>query len=273
VAEGIIEESPALRGGKEQSMNKEITESSSHGGRLEDVSRQPSLDLAEGRKSGTMRRILHDNGLSIAFFGLFLIFLSGQAVSGYFAFNQQQEDHGRERTGFGGYLASGHFLEGVFENWESEFLQLGASVLLSIYLFQRGSAVSKKPPAKPEEAGSKKASSSSQGPWPARGGGLGRWLYENSLALTFVVLFLLSFVLHAFFGATQYSQQQQEHGKPPVSVSMFLATSEFWYQSLQNYQSEFLALGTMAVLSIYLRQKGSPRSKPVDAPNDMTGSG
>ena len=152
-------------------------------------------------------------------------------------------------------------------------LQMGASVLLSIFLFQKGSAVSKKPPANPEEAGSKKASSSSQGPWPARGGGLGRRLYENSLALAFFALFLLSFVLHAFFGAWQYSQQQQEHGKPPVSVSTFLATSEFWYQSLQNYQSEFLALGSMAVLSIYLRQKGSPRSKPVEAPNDMTGSG
>jgi uncharacterized protein DUF6766 len=253
-------------------MNKEIMESASDGSRTEEVSRQPRAELAEGNKARAMPRFLHDNGLSIAFFGLFLIFLSGQAVSGYFAFNQQQEDHGRERTGFGSYLTGGHFLEGVFENWESEFLQMGASVLLSIFLFQKGSAVSKKPHASPEEAGSKKASPSSSGPRPETSSGVGRWLYENSLALAFIVLFLLSFVLHAFFGARQYSQQQQEHGKPPVSVSMFLATSEFWYQSLQNYQSEFLALGSMAVLSIYLRQKGSPRSEPVEAPNDMTGS-
>ena len=114
-----------------------------------------------------MRRILHDNSLSIAFFGLFLIFLSGQAVSGYFAFNQQQEDHGRGCTGFGAYLASGHFLEGVFENWESEFLQIGANVLLSIFLLQKGSAVSKKLPATSQAAGPKMASSSYQGPRPA----------------------------------------------------------------------------------------------------------
>lgn len=224
----------------------------------------PIADPAASSQHGTVRRLVRDNGLSIAFFGLFLIFLTGQAVSGYFAFNQHQLEHGRDRIGVASYLMSGHFLEAVFENWESEFLQMGANVLFTIFLFQKGSAVSKKPRGSQEKETAKT---------PARHRGVTRWLYEHSLTLAFFTLFLMSFFLHGAFGAEQYNQEQREHGKSPVSLTQFMTTAEFWYQSFQNYQSEFLALGSMAVLSIYLRQKGSAHSKSVDAPNDQTGPG
>jgi hypothetical protein len=234
----------------------------------------PIANPAVGSQRGAVYCVLRDNGLSIAFFGLFLIFLAGQAAAGYFAFNQQQEDHGRDRIGFASYLVVGHFLEGVFENWESEFLQMGANVLLTTFLFQKGSAVSKKPPEGREQETAKASDTGDGGTnRPARRRGITRWLYEHSLATAFAVLFLLSFFLHGVFGAEQYNQEQRAHGKSPVSRVQFMATAEFWYQSFQNYQSEFLALGSMAVLSIYLRQKGSAQSKPVDAPNDQTGTG
>jgi hypothetical protein len=215
-----------------------------------------------------MRRSLRENGLSIALFGLFFASLIGQFAPGHRAYNDQLESHGRSPIGFWPYLASGHSIEAVFENWESEFLQAWVGVFLTVFLYQKGSASSKKlegqAPA-PEPPGP-------DAPWPVKQGGWIKAIYANSLVIAFVLLFALSFVLHAVGGRRMYNNEQAEHDKAAVSLLGFLGTSEFWFQSFQNYQSEFLAPGATAVLSIYLRQEGSPESKEVHAPHHATGS-
>ena len=212
---------------------------------------------------------LRNNGLAIVTFGLFAIFLAGQTVAGHISYNQQEAHRGHSPISYVSYLATGHNIEAIFENWESEFLQLFSTVLLTVFLFQKGSAVSKKLEVAPGPTRRPRP----EAPWPARRGGWARDLYKNSLTLAFLSLFLFSLIFHAIGGSMQYNHQQLEKGRPAASLLDFLGTSDFWFQSLQNYQSEFLALGSMAVLSIYYRQKGSPQSKAVDAPYAMTGKG
>lgn len=220
-----------------------------------------------------MKEILRNNGLSITLFALFLFSFAGQILTGHHQYNQEQLEHGQSAVGFAEYLKSGHFIEATFENWESEFLQMGAYVFLTVFLFQKGSSESKEP-GKLEHvdvvpgASEKRADA----PWPVRRGGWVLKLYENSLALAFLLLFLISFALHAVGGAEEYSEEQLQHGEPAVSVLQFFATSRFWFESFQNWQSEFFSIGAMVVLSIFLRQKGSPESKPVDSPHGETGT-
>ena len=217
-----------------------------------------------------MRKIFRENGLSIVLGLLFLIFLAGQSVAGMFAYNEEQQEHGQPTVGFSEYLTSSHFLEATMENWESEFLQMFAFVVLTAILFQKGSAESKKldeeEPVDREPSRNKK-----DAPWPVRQGGLILKLYEHSLSLAFLLLFLVSFALHAVGGAEEYNQSQREHGSSEVlSTLEYMGTSRFWFESFQNWQSEFLAVGAMVVLSIFLRQRGSPESKPVDSPHSET---
>ncbi len=220
-----------------------------------------------------MKRFLRENGLSVTMFALFLVFLGGQAITGHHAYNIEQRDHGDPPIALSSYLASGHFIEAVFENWESEFLQMGSYVLLTVFLFQKGSPESKKLGEKePQDADPRGANKTKSVPWPVRRGGIVLKLYQNSLALAFLVLFLMSLLLHAVGGAKEYSQEQVEHGGKAVSTMEFMTTSEFWYQSFQNWQSEFLAVGTLVVLSVFLRQRGSPESKPVAHPHHETGT-
>ncbi len=217
-----------------------------------------------------MPRIFRDNGLSIVLFGLFAVFLLGQTIAGRAVYNQQRSRQGGAPVDYPGYLATGHNIEAIFENWESEFLQMGANVVLAIFLIQKGSAVSKKP----HDPGGGPKPDRPPGPntpWPARRGGWVRTLYANSLPLAFLALFALSFLLHAVGGRLDYNDQMARQGQSPVSLAGFLGTPTFWFQSFQNYQSEFLSLGSMVVLSIFLRQAGSPQSKAVDAPNSQTG--
>jgi hypothetical protein len=205
-----------------------------------------------------MRRLLRDNGLSIAMFGLFFAFLAGQSLAGYLDYNATEVEHDRPPIGFASYLQSGDFVEAVFENWESEFLQMGLYVLLTAWLVQRGSAESKEPDTvRTDEVGGDERRHRDV-PWPVRKAGLVLKLYENSLGIALLSLFAFSFVLHAIGGAGAYSQEQVEHGGRPVSVLWYLMTARFWFESFQNWQSEFLALGAMVVLSIFLRQRGSP---------------
>jgi hypothetical protein len=170
------------------------------------------------------------------------------------------------------YLRSGHFGEAVFENWESEFLQMAAYIVLTVFLFQKGSAESKDPEktestdAKPEQVAKKK-----NVPWPVRKGGFILKLYKNSLLIAFGLLFLMSFSLHAVEGARQNCSEEQFHQKPCDSLIEYATGSQFWFESFQNWQSEFLAVGSIVVLSIFLRQQGSPESKPVVAPHNSTG--
>jgi hypothetical protein len=220
-----------------------------------------------------MRRIFRENGLSIVLFLLFFFSLAGQSVTGWHEYNEDQQEHQQPTTSYGEYLTTGHFVEATFENWESEFLQMAAYVVLTIFLFQKGSSESKKPDTLERvDILPKQSRKDKDTPWPVRKGGWVLKLYENSLAIAFVLLFLGSFALHAAGGAKEYSQEQLEHGGQPVSMIQYMGTSRFWFESFQNWQSEFLSVGAMVVLSIWLRQKGSPESKPVDSPHDETGT-
>ncbi len=212
-----------------------------------------------------MRRFLRENDLTLVMFGLFVLSLIGQGVAGFRVYNQDQEDHGQLTVGGAAYLRTGHFVEAVFENWESEFLQMGLLVLLTVFLYQKGSAVSRDLGEPDEEdAGS---SGHADVPWPVRRGGLALRLYENSLSLALLLLFLVSLLLHAAGGARDASAERAAHGEASVSILAYLGTARFWFESLQNWQSEFLSVGVLVVLAIFLRQRGSPESKPIDPPH------
>jgi hypothetical protein len=219
-----------------------------------------------------MRRVLRDNGLSITMFALFLVFLVAQSIAGFRANNSDNEEHGQPPESYGQYLTSGAFVEATFENWESEFLQLGAYVLLTALLIQKGSPESRNPDGDEADQDPRAARDDPEAPGPVRRGGLALAVYEHSLSIALFALFLLSFVLHALGGHAEFNQQQLEHGAAPVSLWSFVTSSQFWFQSMQNWQSEFLAVGTLAVLGIFLRQRGSPESKPVAAPHAQTGA-
>jgi len=220
-----------------------------------------------------MRGFFKNNGLSIVLFGLFFFSLVGQYFTGYAEYNDDQKQHGQPTVSYTEYFGEGHFIEAVFENWESEFLQMAAYVVLTVFLFQKGSSESKEPDiidrvdVIPEDAKDKK-----DAPYPVKRGGWLLKLYQNSLSVALFLLFALSFVMHAVGGAKDYNQQQAEHSQQQVTTVEYIGTSRFWFESFQNWQSEFLSIGLMVVLSIFLRQKGSPESKPVDASYSDTGN-
>ncbi|HEV7899933.1 MAG TPA: DUF6766 family protein [Planosporangium sp.] len=216
-----------------------------------------------------MSRWVRFNGLSLVMFAAFLVFLVLQSVFGWEYTNQNLADHGGAVESYWSYLGSGNFVEATFENWESEFLQMGSYVLLAAYLVQKGSPESKPLDEKPGEDGEPVRAAS---PEPARRGGVTGWLYENSLSLALFGLFALSFGLHLLGATAAHNDEQILHGQPTTSVAEFLVDPEFWFQSMQNWQSEFLSVGVLIVLSVFLRQRGSSQSKPVAAPHAMTGS-
>lgn len=220
-----------------------------------------------------MRRLFHNNGLSLVMFFLFLTFLVGQSIAGQIQYNENQREHGLAPLSLPEYLSTGHFLEVTMENWESEFLQMFGFVVFTAFLYQKGSAESKDPNKEEEvDRDPRKSRNKRNVPWPVRKGGFILKLYEHSLSLAFLLLFLFSFALHAVGGASEYNQEKREHGdRQQLSAVQYLGTSRFWFESLQNWQSEFLAVGSMVVLSIFLRQRGSAESKPVDAPHSQTG--
>jgi hypothetical protein len=223
-----------------------------------------------------MRRFLRENGLSVVAFSLFAICLVGQMLTGLVEHNDDQREHGRPTIGVAQYVRSGHFVEATFENWESEFLQMAAFVVLTAMLRQKGSPESKKLAGDEEvDEDPRDAHRSPQrlakAPWPVRRGGVVLKLYEHSLSLALVLLFATSFTLHAIGGASEYSEEQLAHGGAAISTLAYIGTARFWFESFQNWQSEFLAVGALFVLTIWLREKGSPQSKPVVAPHSETG--
>ena len=218
-----------------------------------------------------MKRIWRDNGLSIALFALFICFWVGQALTGWRDEVEELQAHGESPPTLVQYLGSGSFAEATTENWESEFLQMFAYVLFTAFLYQRGSAESKSPDEAAEVDRDPRDSSRADAPAPVKAGGWRLRLYENSLSLAFFALFIVSFVLHALGGAAAYNEEQRLHAAPTVTVLEFLSHARFWFESFQNWQSEFLAIWAMVVLSIFLRQRGSPESKPVDSPHSQTG--
>ncbi|ANY82877.1 hypothetical protein BB934_32115 (plasmid) [Microvirga ossetica] len=219
-----------------------------------------------------MRRFLRDNGLSVALFILFAVSLIGQALTGWRAHAEELRLHELPTIGFLDYLGSGHFISAVFENWESEFLQMAAYVVLTIFLFQKGASESKKPDeSNPEDESPSAHRSDPDAPWPVHRGGLLLKLYSHSLSIALVTLFLVSFFLHLAGSTRRMNEEALWHGQPPQSMAETLTNAEFWYESFQNWQSEFLSIGVLLVLGIYLRQRGSSESKPVAAPHAATG--
>ena len=223
-----------------------------------------------------MKRVCRENGLSIVLALIFVGAMVGQVVAGHRTYDEEQREHGQPAVPLGEYLRSGHFLEATAENWESEFLQMALYVTLTAMLYQKGSAESRKLDAENEQDRDPRLHRRrAQAPWPVRRGNeLVLRLYENSLSIAFVVMFLVAISIHAIGGFPEYRQEQIEHGAPaPEGVMAYVSSSQFWFESMQNWQSEFLSLLAMVVLSIWLRQRYSPESKPVDAPHDETGNG
>lgn len=218
-------------------------------------------------------RWIKDNSLTVVLLLIFTGTLVGQALSGWSFDNQQRVDHGWDALPLLAYLHGGAFLSSLFENWESEFLQMGAYVILTAVLIQRGSAESKDPDAADEEAEVARSTPDSLKPRLARAGAgpMGRWLYAHSLGLALMTLFLVSFILHWLNSARAEADEALMHGQVPEGAWGRLADSGFWFESFQNWQSEFLSTALLVVLSIWLRQKSSPESKPVAAPHRSTG--
>jgi hypothetical protein len=219
-----------------------------------------------------MRKWVRDNSLSVAMFGAFLLFLVLQSIFGWHVRNEELTQYGHGADSYLHYLRTGHMAEATFENWESEFLQMGFYVLLTAFLVQRGSSESK-PLDQDDRPDDRAENAPPNSPRPVRVGGLVLVLYRNSLAIALLLIFLASFVLHLLGGTADYNEEQAlQSGAAPISALQFLHTSDFWFQSMQNWQSEFLAVGSLIVLSIVLRQHASPESKPVTAPHSKTGA-
>jgi hypothetical protein len=215
-----------------------------------------------------MRRFLHDNALGLVFGLGFLLALGGQAVAGHADFNSQQLSHGGEPISMGAYLTSASFGVDVAENWQSEYLQFLLYVLGTIWLVQRGSPESKKP----EDIGTESdadqlvgAHAKPASPRWARVGGLRTALYSNSLGIVMGGLFLLSWTAQSIAGWATYNADQLSTRQDPTTWLGYLGEADFWNRTLQNWQSELLAVGSFAVVAVYLRQRGSPESKPVGA--------
>lgn len=220
-----------------------------------------------------MPRRLRDNSLTIALAMLFLFSVVGQALTGWKAENAERAMHHLGGLGLSAYLASGAFLSALFENWESEFLQMWAYVMLTAYLFQRGSPESKDPDkAAPQDRDPKLDEKKRTAPAAVRAGGLVRVIYSHSLGLTLLALFLASFLLHWINSARMAADEALVHGEVPTALVGRLWDPEFWFESFQNWQSEFLSTAVLIVLAIFLRERGSPESKAVGDPHGKTGT-
>ena len=222
-----------------------------------------------------MRLWLRQNSLSLFFLVLFLVAVLGQSLAGQRAYNEEQLEHGLATISYARYLTSSDFGQALMENWQSEFLQFSLFILATVWLVQRGSNESKKP----EDAGLESDEKQLVGPHAQRNsprwakvGGFRTWIFSNSLLLVMAAIFLAAWFAQSATGWTKYNAEQREHDGPTVSWGGYVSSSSFWEDTLQNWQSEFLAVGTMAVFTIYLRQRGSPESKPVGAPHTETGS-
>lgn len=211
-----------------------------------------------------------NNGLSIAFVVLFVVSIGGQCFTGLKQYNQEMEEKGGQQVGIVQYFTTGHFIEATFENWESEFLQMAAFVFLSMFLYQKGSSESKDPDKK-EEVDKEPNPRKKGAPWAVRKGGLYLSLYKHSLSYAFTILFLLSFLAHWFGSLKNYNMTQMLEHKPTETAMQYLSNSKLWFESFQNWQSEFMSVFAIVILSIFFRQHGSAQSKPVDAPHSQTG--
>jgi hypothetical protein len=210
-----------------------------------------------------MRKLLRDNGLSLALAAMFLLSLGGMIFTGRAAYNEELARHGVAGIDLLGYVRTGQFLSALAENWESEFLQMSMYVVLTAMLFQRGSAESRDPdkPAEPEQ----------EPTWLQRWSPLSRWLYAHALGLVLAVLFAASFLLHFTFSLAAAKEEAALHAAAAPDLASYALDPSVWFESFQNWQSEFLATGLLVILSIFLRHRGSPESKSLAAPDRQPG--
>ncbi len=222
-----------------------------------------------------MRRFARENGLSLFFFAIFAITLVGQSFAGQRKYNAVQAEHGGAPVSWWSYVTSTDFGGAVMENWQSEFLQFSLFILATIWLVQKGSNESKVL----EDAGLELTvqqqigrNAPANAPRWAR---LDDWrtrIYENSLLLAMTTIFVATWLAQSLNNWREFNDEARQHGEQAVGWTSYLGNADFWERTLQNWQSEFLAVGTMVVFTIYLRQRGSPESKPVGAPHDETAS-
>jgi hypothetical protein len=220
-----------------------------------------------------VRAFLKDNGLSVGFGLLFLATLIGQAISGHATVNHDQLLHQGDPISLGHYVSSALFWADVMENWQSEYLQFSLYIFATIYLIQKGSNESKKPEDVGRESDAQQllgAHAKRNSPRWAKHGALRTTIYSNSLLLVMTSIWLASWLAQSITGRINYNADQLGHQSAPISWLSYITTSDFWNRTLQNWQSEFLAVGSMVILSVYLRQRGSPESKPVGAPHPAT---
>lgn len=217
-----------------------------------------------------MRRVVGEHGLSLFFLLLFLAALAGQAVAGHAAANEERTAHGEAARPFWDFVASSQFLVDVTENWQSEFLQFFLFIAATVWLVQRGSPESKAPGNQGRGSEEEQLIGEHAHPDSPRWARVGGWrtrLYSNSLLLVMGAVFALSWLAQSATGLVVANEEQARHGGTPYSWTDYLLAPEFWNRSLQNWQSELLAVGAMVGLSIFLRQRGSKESKPVGAPH------
>ena len=222
-----------------------------------------------------MRRFTRDNGLSLFFLGLFVAAVGAQSVAGHHAENANLVEHGAQAISWWAYVTSPSFAGAVMENWQSEFLQFALFIAATVWLVQKGSAES----SKLDEIGTESDRvqlvgryTPPAGPSTARSNDLRTRLYENSLLLVMIVIFFATWFGQSLNNWRVFNREQVSHHGHTLSWPEYLVDADFWEKTLQNWQSEFLAVGAMVVFTIYLRQRGSPESKPVGAPHHETGS-
>lgn len=208
---------------------------------------------------------LYRNGLSITFLTFFVLALIAQAYFGWKEHNEELQDYGSPELSFYIYLKSGHFISATFENFQSEFLQMALYVVLTVFLRQIGSAESKNLYKKEEV--DREPMPGPHAPGPVNKGGWRLAIYKHSLFIAFSLLFLFSWVGHLYGSFKAYNTEQVIQHKDPIGLAVFLREPDFWFETFQNWQSEFLSVASIVILTIFLRQKGSPESKPVDMPN------
>ena len=218
-----------------------------------------------------MKNFFRNNGLSIVFFLLFVFSLIGQMVTGLQEHNQETTENGGRAIGMGEYLTSGHFLQSTFENWESEFLQMALFVILAMFLYQKGSSESKDPDKKKEDVDREPNPRRKDAPWAVKQGGFILQIYKHSLCYALSLIFLVSFLAHWYGSHKDFNEEQLLKSEPTQGMMEYLSNNRFWFESFQNWQSEFLSVFAIIVLSIFLREQHSPQSKPVDAPDSETG--
>jgi hypothetical protein len=222
-----------------------------------------------------MPRFIRDHSLTLFFFAIFLAALTAQALVGHDLHNQDAVAHGGHQISLWRYVTGSDFGNAVMENWQSEYLQFTLLMIATIWLVQRGSPESKELGKSGRETDRDQKlgrHSSPRSPVWARTGGLKTAVYSNSLLIAMALIFFGSWFAQSVTGWTAFNAEQTDHHEATLSYLGYIGSSSFWEQTLQNWQSEFLAVGSFAALAIFLRQRGSPESKPVGAPHDATGA-